>query len=198
MLNQRDVDHLRDQAELAAETGGTVFEADPAVILALLDRYDANTTTADEGVEIVADLRARLAITTAALRSACHDGWADGDSAMARYLRVAGEAAGDPGEPDGTAQADQADDEADEGLVEHGWRLRQDEPMPEAALEVIENLASVGADCGAGTIHAAALDDDDRALSTYGVLLDDGITVGVAVDCETGVLRWVSRPAVQS
>ena len=99
---------------------------------------------------------------------------------------------------DGTAQADQADDEADEGLLEHGWRLRQDEPLPEAALEVIDNLASVGADCGAGTVHAAALDEDDRALSTYGVLLDDGITVGVAVDCETGVIRWASRAPEQT
>lgn len=198
MLNQRDVDHLRDQAELAAETGGTVFEADPAVILALLDRYDANTTTADEGVEIVADLRAQLRVTTAALKSACHDGWADGDSAMSHYLREAGEADGAPGEPDGTAETDPADDVGVEGLLEHGWRLRQDEPLPEGALEVIENLASVGADCGAGTVHAAALDEDDRALSTYGVLLDDGITVGVAVDCEAGVIRWASRAPEQT
>lgn len=192
MLREEDFDELRIQAQGAAETGGTVFEADPAVILALFERFDADTTTAQEGVEIVADLRAQLRVTTAALRSACHDGWADGDSAMARYLRVADETAG-TGSPVGADQEAQADDEGDEGLLEHGWRLRQDDPLPEGALEVIENLASVGADCGAGTVHAAALDEDDRALSTYGVLLDDGITVGVAVDCEAGVIRWASR-----
>lgn len=190
MPRQEDFDELRIQAQGAAESGGTVFEADPAVILALFERFDANTTTADEGVEIVADLRTQLAITTAALRAACHDGWADGDSAMASYLLR--------GAIDADLEDHPATPDDDEALLEHGWRLRQDEPLPDGALEVIESLAAVGADCGAGTAHAAALDDDDQAISTYGVLLDDALTVGVAVDCETGTLRWVTRPAERS
>lgn len=193
MPRQQDFDEIREQAQFAAETGGTVHDADPAVILALFERFDANTTTADEGVEIVADLRTQLAITTAALRAACHDGWADGDSAMASYLLRGAIDADIEDRP-----ATPADAEDDEALLEHGWRLRQDEPLPDGALEVIESLAAVGTDCGAGTAHAAALDDNDQAISTYGVLLDDALAVGVAVDCETGTLRWVTRPAGRS
>ena len=211
-----DFFELLEQAQFAAETGGTVHDADPDVILALFEEINAGSTTAEEGVESVADLRTQLAITSLALRSACNDGWADGEGAMSGYLLRAAvdldesESESETG-PDGAdddapvtpgeaqtgemTQADETDEADDEGLLEHGWRLRQDEPLPDHALEVIESLASTGASFGAGTVHAAGADDDDRAISTFGVLLDDQMEVGVAVDCSTGVIRWVTRPA---
>lgn len=75
-----------------------------------------------------------------------------------------------------------------------GWTFHQDDDMPPAHLDVLEGTLAAMGEWGAGSATMSGLDDNDRPLSVYSVVLIEGRAVGFWLDAETGRVLWASKP----